>query len=109
MSNIIAFPVKEQPKELSPLEVVVEQELLDIGADPMMARVIVERMEKFLVLASFEFDMTMSVSKECVDEMRESVFPAITKMETNIKDAMSELMTERVLHEIQLYRLEQQA
>ncbi|PSW05115.1 hypothetical protein [Photobacterium lipolyticum] len=109
MSNIIAFPVKEQPRELTPLEQIVEQELLDIGADHQMARVIIERMEKFLSLASFEFGMSMKVSKECVEEMRKSVFPAISQMEVNIKDAMGELLTERVLHEIQLYQLEQQA
>ena len=54
MSNILTFPVKEQPKERTPLETIVEQELLDLNADQYMIDVVLERMEKFLVLASFE-------------------------------------------------------
>ncbi|WP_419207285.1 hypothetical protein ACN08N_17720 [Photobacterium leiognathi subsp. mandapamensis] len=109
MSNILTFPVKEQPKERTPLETIVEQELLDLGADQYMINVVIERMEKFLALASFEFDLKMKVSKECLEEMNENVFPAISEMQASVRDTMNEILTERVLHEIRLYNLEMQA
>ncbi|EAS65490.1 MULTISPECIES: hypothetical protein [Photobacterium] len=109
MSNILTFPVKEQPRERTPLETIVEQELLDLNADQYMIDVVLERMEKFLALASFEFDLKMKVSKECLDEMHENVFPAISEMQASVRDNMNEILTERVLHEIRLYNLEMQA
>jgi len=109
MSNILTFPVKEKPKERTPLELIVEHELLDLGADQYMIDVVIERMGKFLSLASFEFDLKMNVSKECIEEMNKNVFPAISDMQESVRDAMNEILTERVLHEIRIYKLEIQA
>jgi hypothetical protein len=109
MSNILAFPVKEQPRDRTPLELIVEQELLDLGADSYMIDIVIERMEKFLVLASFEFDLKMKVSKHCLDEMNQNVFPVISDMQESMRNTMNDMLTERVLHEIRLYNLEQHA
>lgn len=109
MSNILAFPVKEQPRDRTPLELIVEQELLDLGADSYMINVVIQRMEKFLALASFEFDLKMQVSKNCLDEMNQNVFPVISDMQASMRDTMNEMLTERVLHEIRLYNLERHA
>ncbi|MGQ5487052.1 hypothetical protein ACUHZR_19700, partial [Photobacterium damselae subsp. piscicida] len=66
MSNVLKFPVQEPRREPTELEKMVEQELVDLGADVEMARTITQRMERFLELAAFEFDMRMKVSKEWV-------------------------------------------
>ncbi|HIF9382892.1 TPA: hypothetical protein ACX6RR_002724 [Photobacterium damselae] len=109
MSNVLKFPVQEPRREPTELEKMVEQELVDLGADVEMARIITQRMERFLELAAFEFDMRMKVSKECLDEMNQNVFPVISEMQASVQETMSEILTERVMHEIQLYNLELKA
>ncbi|HIF9315156.1 TPA: hypothetical protein ACX6RV_002410 [Photobacterium damselae] len=109
MSNVLKFPVQEPRREPTELEKMVEQELVDLGADVEMARTITQRMERFLELAAFEFDMRMKVSKECLAEMNQNVFPVISEMQASVQETMSEILTERVMHEIQLYNLELKA
>lgn len=65
--------------------------------------------KNFLALASFEFDLKMQVSKNCLDEMNQNVFPVISDMQASMRDTMNEMLTERVLHEIRLYNLERHA
>ena len=51
----------------------------------------------------------MKVSKNCLDEMNQNVFPVISNMQESMRNTMNDMLTERVLHEIRLYNLEQHA
>ncbi|MGQ5486671.1 hypothetical protein ACIPOR_14975 [Photobacterium damselae subsp. piscicida] len=41
--------------------------------------------------------------------MNQNVFPVISEMQASVQETMSEILTERVMHEIQLYNLELKA
>lgn len=105
MTNIVKFPLRKEdtPSVDADMSEMVREELSYLSSDQNMIDTVVERMAGFTEILDFDLEAMIEVDDNGV--VMDSVIQQIQDLQSRYDEVIANLVSERILHEIQLYHL----
>lgn len=108
MPTVIPFPtVGTAPPAPDTCHIteMIREELSQLSSSEYMVECILERMKPFIATLDFDLGLDIEVPPENEEAMMQLI-PSIQAMQSRFDDIISEIISERILHEIHLFHMQ---
>ncbi|PMN92594.1 hypothetical protein [Enterovibrio norvegicus] len=107
MPTVIAFPTKSAPTSPQSCAVteMIKEELSYLSSNEHMINCILERMKPFIATLDFDLGLDIEINEENQQAMMD-IIPAVQAMQARFDDIISDIISERILHEIHMFHIE---
>ncbi|MBE1275491.1 hypothetical protein [Enterovibrio baiacu] len=107
MPTVIAFPSKSAPTSSQTCAVtdMIREELSYLSSNDHMINCILERMKPFIATLDFDLGLDVEINEENQQGVMD-IIPAVQSMQARFDDIISEIISERILHEIHMFHIE---
>lgn len=91
--------------DTSPMTEMIRDELNQLSNNTFMVESILERMKPFIATLDYDLGVDLEVTDENEAALMQ-VIPAVQELQAKFDDIISEVISERILHEIHLFHLQ---
>ncbi|CZF80572.1 hypothetical protein [Grimontia marina] len=108
MPTLIPFPAEggsTREPQSSPMTDMIREELNQLSSNDYMVNCILERMKPFIATLDCDLSLDMEITAENEAGVMQ-VIPSIQDLQSRFDGIISEIISERILHEIHLFHIE---
>ncbi|MDD1783196.1 hypothetical protein LRP49_18675 [Enterovibrio sp. ZSDZ35] len=107
MPTVIPFPKEnaQRTQDTCALTELIREELMHLSSNEYMISCILERMKPFIASIDYDLSLDVELTDENEDAMMELI-PAVQKLQSRFDGIISDIISERILHEIHLFHIE---
>ncbi|WP_039849645.1 MULTISPECIES: hypothetical protein [Grimontia] len=108
MPTVIPFPAEGGSRcepQNSPMTEMIREELNQLSSNEYMVNCIMERMKPFIATLDCDLSLDMEITEENEAGVMQMI-PSIQDLQSRFDGIISEIISERILHEIHLFHLE---
>lgn len=87
------------------LTTMIYQEISHLSSDKQMIDCIMMRIKNFITILDFDLNLDIEITTENEEAIKE-IIPEIQYLQKRFDNIISSVISERILHEIQLYHIE---
>ncbi|MEZ8143825.1 hypothetical protein A1OO_16930 [Enterovibrio norvegicus FF-33] len=107
MPTVIHFPTENVPLAPEPcaLTDLIRDELFHLSSNEYMVNCILERMKPFIATLDCDLELDVEITPENEEGVLQMI-PSVQALQTRFDGIISEIISERILHEIHLFHIE---